>query len=764
MENNSLKIWETINRFQHLSKKVINIFVGSNCDSAAGSLTLTSLLKSSLLAFSIHPISSSEELRELIKSSQAAQELSTSKTDDLFILIGVGGALPLDEYFDFTQQVVILLDSYRPIDLQTLRIASERGDRLIIWGISRIEEDVNMFFHQLSMQEARKRRRQRQRIIARKRRLGEPDHNAREGEEYTEENATEEDQDDEDEEEEEGDNDELSFLDREGGDQYGSNTENNAEESEGTHFINWLNSEEVSIYAKKKYAAASGGCRSCALDAYDLSILLNRMNSSFLWHAAVGICDLYCRRCIDYGAYLMEMRPLHDAVALQLGGAPQHALNQSSASPETHSGASGIFTELSVNTLHSRRETSSNSIRLRSVEQPQVFLLQHISLWDALWNDPIISSALGFYHFDTGESKLKFLLAKCGVSLEMAHRPWHEIRKEERDCSIRLIQQELKNVLDGSPLLSFCSPNLSLRTISRAAGFSREVTAFDVCVLFDGVQAACPSDDVYFVEDDAAELHADAEKRGGKEYEKKRSFKVAQKLVEFHRSQFWKATAIIGLDPTRKEFNSAIMETVMLYHLVSDATSALMQPSLILSTQALHYVQFSDPAKTASALESFQTIFRLNALANRLLFTLTEERGVARYTRAIRPLLLAAPLPCCTSGKEVEERNRKRNNQSSDGAEESSGVENSLLPTSEREDNRNEDEMTYIMTMSTQGVTGSGLIYVKAVHVFNECVEKDKDFDIPPLRSSLFRNCVYVNGRENAMHLAELMHLRSLQP
>lgn len=765
IESIPLDIWNTIKQFYHATKKVVNILVGSNCDAAAGSLTLMSLLKSSLITFSVHPISSYEELREMVRSFHEAQGLTTSKTDDLFILVGLGGALPLEEYFDFTRQVVILLDSHRPIHLKTLRLALEGGNRLHIWGLPRIQEAVDVFFHRLATLEARKRHRRAQHGVARKRRVVEARQNDEDSGENVNDGLGDEDDEkevEEDEREEDEENDGMSFLDVEESDSDGTDTEN-PEERPAVRMVNWINREEISPSAEKMYEATCGGCRSCALEVYELSILLNRMNTTFLWHAAVGICDLYYRSCIDYGTYLVEMRPLHDAVALQHGTPQPRVSGQYLSSDEVSKGRFGVFSELCVNTLHTRKETSSKALRLKSIEQPHIFLLQHISLWNALWHDPVISSSLGLYHFETGERKLKFLLAKCGVSLEMAHRPWHEISKEERDYSIRLIQQELKTVISGSSLSSFCSPNLSLRTISRASGFSRDVTALDVCVLFEGTLAACPADDMYVLHEET-DPDAGTVKRGGEEYENICLRRVAGKLEEFHRSQFWKAHALIDMDPTRKEFNVAIAGTLHLNHRIGDAASALMQPSLILSTQALHYIQLSDPARTASALETFHTPFRLNCLAKRLLLTLTQERGLSRDTRVVRPLLLAAPIPSYSSGRERAAGGyAEEHENNSEMTEELGAAGTSSLAIEGGEDGKDDNEITYVMVISTGGFSGDGLHYTKAGQVFNECVEKEKDFEIPPLRTSVLRSCVYVKGRENAMHLAELMHLRALE-
>lgn len=686
------EIWESINRFYHSSKKPLNIIIGNNCDAAAASLTLTSLLRSSLISFSIHPVASYDELSSVVENIKIAQDYSQSmhpKTaaEEMFFLLGIGGPLPLSEIFDFSRHVVILLDSERPIHLDNIRQAVSGENRLILWSCGRVQEDVDMFFQRVARQEQARKRKALSRKEG-KRRRREMLNGDGTADNSSSEESSEEDLEDED----------YLTVDVDDG-------------ANPIELIDWLTGEGLSETAQKMYEASGGGAKSCAAELFDLSTVLNRMSEVFLWHAAVGVCDLFRRRCIDYSAYLEEMTPLYHAVSL-------HLATRKSEGP---------LRSISLNTVHLANDTSSNAMRLLILDQPPLFLLQHVSLWCSLWNDPAVASALGFHHVENGENALKFLLAKCGISIELAMRPWYEIPADEKKSLLHLVQKELKSYFNGSST-AFSSAN-SIRTIARAVGFSKEVTTFDVCVLFDNMLSACPPPSIYSVTEE--------EKNAG-EAEKV----VAKKLGEFYRTQFWMAHKMIDIDPNRKEFHSAVAEAVLLHRQVGAATSALMQPSLILSTQGLHYVQLNDPGKTASALEAFYTPERLQLLANRLLYTLTVERESTRRSGLIRPLLLAAPVP---SAVNIQKAKKGRD-----------------LETGKDIAAADDEEVTHVVLMASPGVSGIGLSYHKERDVFNECIQKQDAFAIPPRRTFVKRNCATVKGRENAIHLTEMMYLRSL--
>eukprot|EP00796_Vickermania_ingenoplastis_P008432 gene8432-5910_t len=661
-------IWERINRFYHSSRKSVNILVGNNCDAAAASMTMMSLLKSSLISFSVHPISTYDELRTIVEGIKVAQDFSKkadgSVVDELFILLGVGGPIALEDYFDLTRHVIILMDSHRPIHLRNLQTALRRSsDRLVLWGAAKVRDDADSFFQLALARDNRKRRRQLQRAQARqRRRLHRAVHQDGERSTVSDDSDFSGEDTDDDDDESEMDGDEMST---EGGP------------------VDWLSESSVSASLQKMYESSIGGSKSSALELYDLSILLNKMSDVFLWHAAVGVCDLLRRRCIDYAGYLVEMRPLHDAVALQ------HGARRTSSAP---------LTDVSLNAAAPLREAAPSGMRLMNTEDPQLLLLQHVSLWDAMWNDPAVASALGLHHTESGESALKLLLGRCGVSLEMAQRPWYEVPRDSRDDALRLIQDGLKGFAQES--LRGLLTNKGVRSVSRAVGFSRDVTTFDVCILFDAILAASPPLATYAMDGSS-------------------SVPVSRRLEEFCRAQFWKAHAIIDMDPNHKAFSAAVTNAVYLHRAIGDVTSALMQPGLILSTQGLHYLQLNDSGKTASALETFHTPARLAALAQRLLYTLTAERGLGRFSRAVRPLLVAAPLP----------RLSKR------GAE---------APT-------RDEETTYVVAMASGGQPGAGLRHSKDNAMFNDCVGREDAFDSPPDRSGVNRHCILVNGRENAL-------------
>lgn len=643
-----MRIWEELTNFFSVTRRPINILVGIHCDASAALLTMMSLLKSSLIGFTVHPVYQYDELLEIVEETQRldASPLSLD-SEQFFMLLGIGGAVDLQNYFDFAKHCVVLLDSYRPYSL-TLLQSYHQLPKLFVWGYDRIASDVTLFFQRALQREKRKRR------------------NVSQYGASSESDSTDDDDD--------------------------GNKESD-ETAAANEPVNWEQPGHLSEELTKAYRASCGGGFSCALEVYELSVLLHRSCDKFVWHSAVGVFDLVRRNSMDYGSYLVAMRPLHDSVALHL----------------TANRRDGGLNEVDVNTSHLR--AASNSMRLKNVDESQFLLLRHSCLWDSLWNDPFISSVLGFHHPENGESTLKLLLAKCGVSLEASRRPFHELLPSEQEVTLRLILQELDSVFHTHSKLATPRP---IQTISRCVGFSREVSALDVCVLFEAMLA----------------VEAPTSNRSSGISERTTS----TSLGEHHRKQFWMAQELIDMDPSDKRFFSAVMHAVELYKLVGDATSALMQPSMVLSTQGLHYIQLNDPSKTASALETFSTPARLRLLSGRLLKTLTVERGVARSTGLIRPLLLAA----ASSQRDVKQINPA--------------------------DNGTEKEVSYVVTLSQEnGVSDKGLHYSRPNYVFNECLSSTSSLGFVPSRSFADQQSISMEGNENAIHFAEMMHLQSVR-
>ncbi|KPA81077.1 putative cell division cycle 45 (CDC45) [Leptomonas pyrrhocoris] len=644
--------WERISTYYFSTLKAVNVLVAPTADAAAASLSLTYLLKVFLFPFKLHPTGSYDDVRRFIGQTNFAQESEREDedsplVDDLFILVGLGAPVALGEYFDFSRHVVIVVDAYRPFHLDNLR--REDGERLIVWGSERIQEEVDTFFRTQRAAEAQRRRRHRRRHAmkaARESRRQHPRSPPRPHRRPRREAARVADDVDGGEEEEDSNDGVDSDVGHDRNEEYDEESElsdsssnssssddedaeaelfdgdgDDATPSQSQDRIDWRAEDgEVPPHLQTLYYACACAGRSSAVEMYDLSVILHRFNDSILWHAAVGVCDLYLRRLIDYGSYLVEMAPLQEAVSLQ------------------QSVRRGVLRDRTDEAVNQVRQATTNSMQLNNREEEQLYLLRHSSLWDAIWYDAQVASALDLHHVEDGRPRLSQLLAsRCGVSMAMARRPWREVPADVGSEALRRVQTELQNWVNARG--NATSYRNKIRCISRKVGYSTEVSAFDVCKLFTAVLAAVPPASVYVVEKprDSSTGSFSAEDVAA----------VAQRqLVEFGRGQFWRAHALLDMDPNEKPFHEALAEALSLQQAVADATSSMMQPGNVQSSTGLHYALPTDPSKTSPTLEGFCTPRRLSVLAERLFYTLTMSRRRDRQAlTTLRPLVLSCALP-----------------------------------------------------------------------------------------------------------------------
>nr|CCC94855.1 putative cell division cycle 45 (CDC45) [Trypanosoma congolense IL3000] len=673
--SDSLAPWDRINRYYHTTRKPIHLLVAYHADAAAASLTLTSLLKACFISFNLHPVAEYAEVREVVQRTNAAQETemhmdTTAAADELFLLIGLGAPIALLSFFNLERHIVLVLDSFRPFLLENLRASD--NERLIIWGEEKIHEEINQFFHtQREKENARRRRRQRRRLYRRRVR-SHTEGASQEGESGSDEGDSGGTDDEDDDYEDEGDE---------------------VTPSQSQERLDWLR-EEVPEHFERMYYAAECAGKSCALEVYDLAILLNRVKEPVLWHAALGVCDLFTRRLVDYGTYLTEMRRLHNEVTLRKG---------------IRHGPLEDVTNENVNRYH-KQVVSSNVMQLSNFEEDQLFLLRHLSLWNAMWLNPVIASLLALHRVDEGVGTLRQLLARCGVSAKVAQQPWRELPDEVKSDARRLVHQELKQLLRVRG--SFIKNPTQIRCVARTTGYSVEVSTFDICTLFTALLSVVPPGTIYTTSENETVMR--------------------EKLREFRREQFWRAHDIIDTDPNSPAFTAAVKEAQALHETVATATSALMQPGMIQSTKGIHYAKPADPANTSSALETFGCPFRLGVLVERLLYTLSVERGLGRHARGVRPVVLSCSVPRFMGSSEHRQQGHQQ-----------------------------QPEHSFVVVHAHEGPITAGLSPLAAVLHWNDCVTDTEDFLVPPLRDYVRRDTVVVEGREPTAHLAELLHLHS---
>ncbi|KAG5493663.1 hypothetical protein JIQ42_02037 [Leishmania sp. Namibia] len=765
--------WERISAYYASTRKSINVLVAPTADAAAASLSLTYLMKVFLFPFKLHPTSSYDELRRFIAQTNFAQDSeredeSSPRVDDLFVLVGLGAPVPLEDYFDFSRHIVIVLDACRPFHLGNLR--REDGDRCIVWGSNRIQAEVDNFFRQQRAKEAQRRRRYRRRQDMKRHRRHARSSHAQVRRQCTERDGVQGDgqgigehslssaRDDEDVYSDGSSistsSDEEEALDSDGNDDADlfDGEDDDATPSQSQDRADWRSAPgEVPAYLEALYYSCSCAGRSSAVEVYDLSVILHRFNDAVLWHAAVGVCDLYLRRLVDYGTYLVEMAPLQEAVSLQ------------------QSVRRGILRDRTEEAVNSYRRASTNSMQLRNREEEQLHLLRHSTLWDAIWYDPQVASALDLHHVEDGRPRLSQLLAsRCGVSIAMAQRPWREVPSDIGSEALCRVLAELQSWVNAQGNLT--AYRSRIRCISRKVGYSTEVSTFDVCKLFTAEMAAVPPASAHVVEQPSEKATLSPEEVAA----------LAQrKLVEFQRCQFWRACAVLDVDPNEKLFNEALAGALSLQQAVADATSSMMQPGNVQSSSGIHYAVPLDPSKTSPTLETFCTMRRLSVLAERLFFTLSiSRRRDRRAVSALRPLILSCALPQArlTTPSMAS---------SGSGSGLTSGPGMDALVPAVHVSNTNgvapsvpavtaaggafigggaqiEDRSEYVVVLTHAGNTGAGMHPLLPVFRFAQCTQ-DEHFNTPPHRLFVERNAVQVRGRESTTYLVERMLLLSVK-
>ncbi|KAG5495206.1 hypothetical protein JKF63_02261 [Porcisia hertigi] len=769
--------WERISTYYASTRKSINILVAPTADAAAASLSLTYLMKVFLFSFKLQPTSTYDEVGRFIEQTNSAQDSereseASPRVDDLFVLVGLGAPVLLEKYFDFSRHIVIVLDAYRPFHLGNLR--REDGDRCVIWGSDRIHAEVDEFFRRQCTEEAQRRRRYRRR---RDMTLHGPDRRAsrpgarrhrpeydggqsegsdsakhptggmrRDGDDddvYSDESSISTSSEDEDGSLASGGEDDADLFDGE---------DDDAPPSQGNEHVDWRSADdEVPAHLEALYYACASAGRSSSVELYDLSVILQRFNDELLWHAAVGVCDLYLRRLIDYGTYLVEMAPLQEAVSLQ------------------QSVRRGILRDRTEEAVNSYHRASTNRMQLSNREEEQLYLLRHSTLWDAIWFDPQVASALDLHHVEDGRPRLSQLLAsRCGVSITMSQRPWREVPADAGSEALSRVRTELQNWVNarGNPI----AYRSRIRCISRKVGYSTEVSTFDVCKLFAAEMAAVPPASVYVVEWTSEKASPS---------DKEVAELSQRKLVEFQRSQFWRARAVLDMDPNEKPFHEALAGALSLQHAVADATSSMMQPGNVQSSTGIHYALPSDPSKISPTMESFCTMWRLSILAERLFFTLSMSRRRDRQAATVlRPLILSCALPqprlmplrTACSGSSTTLPSGAGINVLTPAVRLSTascGVSSATAATTAGGVGVGggphvEDTAEYVVVLTHGGGTGTGMVPLPPMYRFAQCMQ-DEHFHTPPRRLFVARNAAQVRGRENTTYLAERMLLLSVK-
>ena len=357
-------------------------------------------------------------------------------------------------------------------------------------------------------------------------------------------------------------------------------TESGDSEDDNDVDVDWRVPETVSDELLSLYNATQYSGSSCAWEMRLLAVLLNRSKEASVWHAAIGVTDVFLRAGQELHVFKSQIDKLRDTV-VQLNALRRTRLGEVQG--------------------NSNRNTGTSDARLICSDEEPLMLLRHWTLWDATVHHPVTSCLLGLHRADEGQERLRSLLATCGIAAKRAQQGWMEIPLEERDIFMHRLRHAIEQMAQKAPLVRYCV----LPTIGRVVGYNTEVSAFDACRLFDAV---CHS--MTAANDPRAQLEA-----------------------------FWKAFEVLRAEPNSSAFNQAVSMCKTLNQRLSAATSALVQRSTV-TFRTLHYVACGAREGYSAALEHFHSPRLLQLLGTRLRLALASDKG--RWKLAL-PLLIARP-------------------------------------------------------------------------------------------------------------------------
>ena len=140
---------------------------------------------------------------------------------------------------------------------------------------------------------------------------------------------------------------------------------------------------------------------------------LNKAANDLLWLAIVGLTDQLVHERIEYERYVGEAQVLQAEVG---------ALNQDGGDEVREVAQDGGPT-VSV------RQHIQSRMRIDSVQELRLSLMQHWTVYEALHHSPYIASRLGLYQL-AGRDKLDVWLARMGIPLDECKQEYQYMRKQ----------------------------------------------------------------------------------------------------------------------------------------------------------------------------------------------------------------------------------------------------------------------------------------------------------------------------------------------
>lgn len=394
----------------------------------------------------------------------------------------------------------------------------------------------------------------------------------------------------------------------------------------------WRTAEGVGPSREVHYYSRIFAGRSLAVVFHELALRLEQTDPEFVWHAAIGIADLRSRGLIAPAVYESEMRKLESAV-LQFDSAVRRSnagMTLASIHPNAFNnggnGAGGRGGPASIG-------ASGKLTHISKCMHIKLFLLNHCTLWQALWYDRHVSAALGLlqpglHTNSSGTDTLQTLLSDVGMPISDAKEyKWLDLSSDTRNYVLpRLLEQLRKQfkVADMSSVFDSSGRNgagggssgdaeVKIPSLCKKVGYDDPVTAFDACQLFYGCLGALGSHQHLAFHGGGAAA-ADGANGGGL------LNNPHQLRQDEYRRCFENGVAVLSASPESELFKRARDETISLQDKVTDATETILSggggsaaASLTLMTNVQNVTVPLE--HRIAAIEHFSVPARLRALA-----------------------------------------------------------------------------------------------------------------------------------------------------
>ncbi len=185
-------------------------------------------------------------------------------------------------------------------------------------------------------------------------------------------------------------------------------------------------------HIQKYYGGGSFHSSPVSIMAYDLSRKIRHDSvGDLLWLACVGVTDAYVHSRLDLSGYIKLSIELQEHVKNMYSDdsddmflTTNQRLNNTFYAEELYTrNSDGNGTNQRHNGAMTQVGFSENGRIVIQKDEFQLFLLRHLSLWDAMYLSPLVNTKMLLWK-QSGIQKLKEMLAKMGLPLGQCRQPY----------------------------------------------------------------------------------------------------------------------------------------------------------------------------------------------------------------------------------------------------------------------------------------------------------------------------------------------------